>query len=128
MHTHLHLQIHPHLKQIHAQNIDTHMLLFPPPHNIPPPQGGRGNLSLSTLTKFCHHLLHLVPPSTQHTPTTGGERENLSFTLCIHPIHTLYIHCLYILYTFYIHSIFTVYTQYIVYVLSLHSAHALSKV
>ena len=64
---------------------------FPPPHNIPPPQGGRENLSLSTLTIFCHHLLHPVPPSTQHTPTTGG-RENLSFS-------TLTIFCHLLLYT-----------------------------
>ena len=48
-------------------------ILFPLPHNIPPPQGGRESLSFSMLTIFCHHLLHLVPPSTQHTPTKGGE-------------------------------------------------------
>ena len=36
-------------------------------------RGGRLNLSFSTLTIFCHLLLHLVPPSAQHTPTTGGE-------------------------------------------------------
>ena len=51
----------------------TYYILFPLPHNIPPPQGGRENLSFGTLTIFCHRLLHLVPPSTQHTPTTGGE-------------------------------------------------------
>ena len=98
-------------------------ILFPLPHNIPPPQGGRGNLSLSTLTKFCHHLLHLVPPSTQHTPTTG-ERGR---TYLSHSAYTLYTRSIYTVYTFYIHSIFTVYTQYIVYVLSMHFSHAFSK-
>ena len=97
----------------------------------------------------------LSPPSTQHTPTTGGE-ENLSFsTLTIfchrllhlvppsaqhtpttggrgrtylsHSVYNLYPRSIYTVYTFYIHSIFTVCAQYIMYVLSMHYSHARSR-
>ena len=53
----------------------TYYILFPPPHNIPPPQGGEGELIFHTL----------------YTPYT-------------HALYTLSIHSIYILYTFYIHN------------------------
>ena len=67
------------------------MVWSPPPSGPPsPPQGGGRNHSIHTLgTPYIHsiytpytiytdsiylsiQLLHLVPPSSQHTPTTGG--------------------------------------------------------
>ena len=54
------------------------------------------------LSRFYRRHIH-VQLNAHNIPPPQGERENLSFTLCIHPTHTLYIHCLYIHSTFYIH-------------------------
>ena len=118
--------------------------------------GGGGNLSLSTLTKFCHRLLHLVPPlHTTYPHHRGGGGTYLSArllnfviayyilfppstqhtpttggrgrTYLSHSVYTLYTRSIYTAGTFYMHSIFIVYTQCRVYVLSLHYTHAVSR-
>ena len=47
-------------------------------------------LKFPCVSMFCHHLLHLVLPSTQHTPTTGGGRTYLSARL-LYFVITYYI-------------------------------------
>ena len=70
----------------------TYCILFPPPNNIPPPQGGEGELIFHTLC----------------TPYT-------------HALYTFSRHSIYILYTFYIFTVYTQYIVHVLFMHSSHA-------
>ena len=82
IHTHLHVQMHPHIKQIHIQHIDAQMPLFPLSTQQTPTTGGEGELIfqhayyiLSSLTTSCS------PFHTTYPHHRGGGRTYLSACL-----------------------------------------------
>ena len=65
--------------------------IISPLHTRYPRHRGGGKTYLSTHLLYYYHLLHPILSSTQHTPTTGGERKKKMNTLTIFYHHLLYL-------------------------------------